>query len=91
MGKYMEPTTEYWQVRNTGEIMEVSAADERSELWHKAYRHVRLFHHAESGCVLVEDYHAPAHVLMSYHESQCDEVDLATFNYWKLIYDNPDL
>lgn len=89
MGKSYITETEYWQVRATGEIMEVPAA-ERSMEWMRAYRQVKLFHHAESGCVLIEDYYAPAVVMQQYYD-WCEEVDLATFKYWKMIYDNPEI
>lgn len=91
MPKYSTLSTEYWQVKATGEIMECAAAESRSDEWMKAYRQVRLYNHAESGTVIVEDYHAPAVVLQRHHEAQCDEVDLNTYKYWKLIYENPDI
>jgi hypothetical protein len=89
MANYIKQT-EYWQVRATGEIMEVPPA-ERSLEWMKAYRQVRCFHHAESDCVFLEDYHAPAYVLQNHFENQAEEVDLATYRLWKMIYDNPDI
>lgn len=89
MAKNYLSETEYWQVKATGEIMEVPKA-ERSKEWMTAYRQVRLFHHAESEVVMICDYHD--------HRSQencwqngADEVDLKSWKYWKLLYDNPDL
>lgn len=91
MAKFLSPK-EYWQVRADGQIMEVCAQqEERSMEWHKAYRQVRLYHHAESGIVFVEDYHAPAYLLQQHHENQAEEVDRETYNYWKMIYENPDI
>lgn len=88
MEKYRSKT-EYWQVRATGEIMTVPAA-ERSPEWMKAYRQVRLFHHAESEVVLVCDYHDEASIRNCW-ENMADEVDIETWKYWKMIYDNPEI
>lgn len=86
MAKY-RLETEYWQVKATGEIMEVPAS-ERSMEWMKAYRQVRLLHHPEAESLMIED--------VGTHLSYLDdpyvcEIDLETYKYWKLIYDNPDL
>lgn len=88
MGKYLSET-EYWQVKSTGEIMEVPAAP-RSPEWIKEYRRVVLFHHAESGCVLVVDYFDERSREQCW-QNMCDEVDIKTYKYWKMIYDNPDI
>jgi hypothetical protein len=88
MAKYLSET-EYWQVKATGEIMEVPAA-ERSMEWMKAYRRVRLFHQAESECVIVCDYYDEQAQLNAW-QNMCDEVDIGTWKYWKMIYDNPDI
>lgn len=88
MAKYVKGT-EYWQVKATAEVMEVPAG-ERSMEWMKAYRKVRLFHHAESEVVLIIDAGMEDH-LQNAWENMCDEVDLETFKYWKMIYDNPEI
>lgn len=89
MPSYIKPT-EYWQVRATGEIMEVPPA-ERSPEWLKEYRQVRCFIHHESDCVFLEDYHAPAYILQRHFENQAEEVDISTYRLWKMIYENPDI
>lgn len=88
MAKYLSEI-EYWQVKATGEIMSVPAA-ERSMEWVKAYRRVRLFHHAESESILVVDYF-DQNALDRCWQNMCDEVDLETWKYWKMIYDNPEI
>lgn len=92
MHKYTRPI-EYWQVKATGEIMEIPALREgevRSPEWMKAYRHVRLLHHPESCSVFMEDYDLP-----EWQSSMCNpevcEMELSDYRCWKMIYDNPDI
>lgn len=86
MSKYTVET-EYWQVKANGEIMEVPKG-ERSMEWMKAYRQVRLLHNPEGKELMVEDVGANLSYL---DDPYVSEIDLETFKYWKLIYDNPDL
>lgn len=87
MPKYV-PETEYWQVKATGEIMECPRMEQRSQEWMKAYRHVRLLHHPEAEALMVED----VGTYLSYlDDPYVCEIDLATYKYWKMIYDNPDI
>lgn len=78
---------EYWQVKATGEIMTVPAG-ERSREWMKAYRQVRLLHHPEAESLMIEDVGVNLSFL---DDPYVVEIDLDTYKYWKLIYDNPDL
>ena len=78
---------EYWQVKATGEIMEVPKA-ERSMEWIKAYRQVRLLHHPESDCLMVEDIGTCCSWL---DDPLVVELTLEEYKYWKMIYDNPEI
>lgn len=88
MARYVNLETEYWQDKGTGQIIECPAGLERDELWRKHYRHVRLLHHPESGCLMVED----VGTCLSYLDDPLTvEIGLEEYNYWKLIYENPDI
>lgn len=92
MAKYVRET-EYWQVKATGEIMEIpglAEGERRSPEWMKAYRHVRLLRNLESDCLFLEDYDLP-----DWQSALCDgqvvELKISQYRYWKMIYDNPDI
>lgn len=87
MAKY-EPKREYWQVKTTGEIMICPVVETRSPEWHLAYRRVRLLHHEESECVFLEDFGT---CLSALDDPSVVELDIDEYNYWKMIYDNPDI
>ena len=87
MAKY-EPKREYWQVKTTGEIMICPVVETRSPEWHQAYRRVRLLRHEESECVFLEDFGA---CLSALDDPSVVELDIDEYNYWKMIYDNPDI
>lgn len=88
MARYVSLETEYWQDKGTGQIIECPAGLQRDELWHKTFRHVRLLHHPESCCLIVED----VGTCMSYlDDPRVVEIDLEAYNWWKIIYENPDI
>lgn len=88
MPVYTRLKTEYWQDKRNGQVFECPADQERSQEWLSAFRKVRLLHHPESCCLMVED----VGTCMSYLDDPLVvEIDLEAYNWWKLIYENPEI
>ncbi|AFB84069.1 hypothetical protein F418_p52 [Hafnia phage Enc34] len=80
----------YWQDKKNGMVIETHMPETwtASNEWRTYLREVRLLHHPESECVIVEDVTTN---LSFTDDPNVIEVDLPTFNYWNLIYSNPDI
>lgn len=91
MGAYTTPgVIRYWQDKKTAQVIMTKQPENYKPCaeWHIYFREVRLLHHPESACVFAED----AGTCLSALDDPCViEVDLETYNYWNLIYSNPDI
>lgn len=91
MGAYgSKLVTRYWQDKKTAQVIMTRQPEnyKPSPEWHIYFREVRLLHHPESDCVFAEDVGT---CLSALDDPLVVEVDLETYNYWNLIYSNPDI
>lgn len=80
----------YWQDKATGQVIftQQPRSYKPSREWHLYFREVRLFRDSVNEVVMAED----VAVANRYWDTPgVEEISLVDFNYWHLVYSNPDI